>query len=438
VEKKESVEIVVEQTSGVYAEVVIVQVVKNSIMRDLFNNGTVKKFILLSCIISLNLGLSRAQTKEIFQCVDNLHFQLKEMSFDDAINRGYGVKIYDSTLFIFGFMSNSIVKVNLKNQAHERILLESDKEKNHIKVRNIVITKNQIICYDRDNKIITHHNWDGSLLRKIKIGFGMSGYELGYVNSYFEYDNINNHFYLPIEKKSSFTVHKNYRKMLKYYQRDGLIGVFDSEGKLIDRIGQYDSIYHSGYYSYSNHYWFSLDLKGRIYLSQELSPKMWVFPIGTSPQFLNVKGANITKEIDQIPKINKRLNNEEYYSALIQSYRYYQINQLNENLYIRKYVDATIDTTTAIVQIDNNTSKINNQCKAPSVREINQAKILDTRQEYMLLFDSTGNVIYDGNSLFEGYVANQNFEFNNLYFWTSNLSPSEFVLRRYVINLNID
>lgn len=366
------------------------------------------------------------------------NLKLNDLAEPGVFNYGYGIRILDNTLFIFGIRTNKIIKYDLQTKSKVEIELKVENKKHSIEAYNLFITKDEILCFNREKSIVTFHKWDGSYIKQLKFKLYNTGLELGYLNTNFEYDTSSRSFYLPIEKKHSYPNHPKIRKTKKYYTREGLVGKFNSEGKLIDKIGSYDKIYWDSEYNFANKYWFNLDLNSNLIISQQLSPNICIYVNREHSKYLNLVGSNITKTIDEIPQSKKVPNASEYYSALIQSYSYYNTDQISENLYCRKYVDAALDTTKSNITLINPNENKSKVCNKPSEKQINQVKILSEKKEYLIISDSSGNILYDGESLYDGVVASQNLNLKSKLFWSTKLNPSEIFLYLNEIKLSVN
>ncbi len=391
-----------------------------------------QKYFFLTVVTSFFMTIQAYSQYQIdFKLKDSININISELDSNDLFTSGYGIRFIGDFLVVFVLKKNVIFQINLKSKKKGVINLEYRNKA--FSVHRLYLSEEIIIAqnYDKENRFV-HYSWGGEVLKATKIKLFWKKIRIGTPFS-FEYDEVNDLYYLPIERTGyRFS---SLKKCKKYYQREGLIGVFSNKGKLIRKIGSYSPLYHDCMRWYSDKYSFILNSNNKIILSQELEPEISI--IGSqSKKNIKIKENFITKLAADLPRVNYDCNREEYNTAIIESYYYFAPRQLNDSIYIRKYVPSFIDTTTLTSTYDASLVKTNrsNQCLAPSVKEKNQMTIMKNKPKYMQIFNlKTGHVYYDGPSKIYGYLHDQYDNFQKGFIWTIKLTRDSITLYKYLV-----
>ena len=401
----------------------------------IIKSNKLQKVIVLKLILLFFVNFSSSQSEIDFELRDSLTINLNDFDSSDLFDSGYGIKFMDNYLFVFPVGKTVIFKFNLTNEIIEKINLENFNNKDNFTIGNIDISKKIITAINSNGSRINHYSWEGKILKSIKTKLFWNKFNVGALSS-FEYDLTSDLVYLPIELNftESFLI-KKIKKGKKYYQRNGLVGVFDHKGKLIDKIGAYDSLYHNCEFYYADYYSFILNSKHKIILSQQLGPKISVFTLNPETSvFFKYKGKYISEFNSSLTKTNHFFTNTEYNSATIKSYSYYNTKQINDSLYLRKYVIGTADTTQVDSSITDKSLNIKGQCPVLSERELNQLEIIKNKPEYMQVFNlNNGASYYDGPSKINGYISSQNINFQKNIIWSAKLLDDSMSIYQYSI-----
>jgi hypothetical protein len=372
-----------------------------------------------------------------FNLLDSFEINLSSLNTNALLDNGYTTNVYENFFFIFPTEKNCLLKYDLHNKSIGQINLESKGKKDNFKTWKIYLFKDVILAMNFEGNELRKYLWNGKLVSSIKPKLKLSKFLISHFKL-LEYDEKSNLFYVAIRKKfNEDYLDKNIKKAKKYYQRIGLIGVFDSKGKLIKKIGQYDSLYHNSNYYFADFYSFNLNEKGEIILTQQLSPKIKRINVQNNEiNEIELKGKHITKDLSQISKATKKLGNETYNMYQIESFAYYGVKKLTENgIYLRDYQIDYIDTTKSMLTeftYEKSNSKL---CKAMSEREIAQKNFIKNIPQYIQVFNINSSYIYfDSLSPFNGSLYKNA---TSEYVWSGKFKKDNIImLYKYEFNEN--
>ncbi len=366
-----------------------------------------------------SLSVIFSQNDVNFQLVDSFELNINLFNTDGVLDNGYSTNIKNSNLYIFPTEQNCFLKYDLKLKKLERIKLNSKNKRDDFKAWTFDFTNNFIIAMNFDGTELRKYSFNGELIKSIKPKFNFSKFQVSYFNN-FKYDEKNDLFFVAIQKKFNENyLDKSIKKAINYYKRDGLIGVFNKNGKLIKKIGEYDTLYHKASYYYADYYSFIINNKDEILITQQLIPLISIFNLSSNKiEKINMKGAHIQKNHQELFKATEKLSNEQYNSSLIESYGYYKIKQIrNEGIYLRNYQKEIIDTTKSLIEIMPKEKEKSNFCPASSEREVLQKKIINNIPQYLQIFDLEKSLsLYDDLMPFKGNIFFNNNEFDVI--WT--------------------
>lgn len=399
---------------------------------------TIQKFILLILLVIYIPNLSTAQSSIKFELNDSLEININDLGSAHLFEYGYRTKRFNEYLFIYPLYQDSIFKFNLKTKQVSGIKLEKNNKRNHFLISRIDVSKNMISAVNNEGTKINQYTWEGGLLNSIKPKLFWSK-SFASIPQNIEYDPIHDVIYLAIRSKfrESFIVKKK-KKVKKYYARTGLIGAFNSKGKLLAKLGQYDSLYQSNFYLYADRYSFRLNDKNELLLSQELSPKVEVFsvqPEESSTEYI-FKAKHIKKDFSEIQKVTFVQSREEYNTAVIESFHYFSVNQINnENLYYRYYKPSSKDTTGILEVLEDDL--VNGKfCKPLSEKEINQKEILRNMPIYLQVINlKDQKIIYDDLTPFIGWFISNNGDNDINFVWIMEASPKNIKLYQHTFDI---
>ena len=364
--------------------------------------------------------------------LDSVSIRIADITGSEYKDQGYRTRIFDSILIIFINESNDFYKVNLHTQKVEKSSLRKDSKKDSYYAYDYYLSEACISTINYSGSEIRQYDWDGDLRKIIKTKSLFSKYHIKPFSN-IVYDSVKDLFYMPIATKfrEEFILKKT-KKAKEYYSREGLIGAFNSKGKLIEKIGEYDELYQSDFYTHSDRYYFDLSANNEIILSQQLSHTIQI--ISTHKKRIALKGKFIDLDIQDIP-VSKSVQKEDTKENRINSFNYGKISSANNGgLTFRYYKISATDTTTSILDTTTFEDKDLAICKAPTQRELNQEKILKSKKHYVQLFDlNTESVFYDGVFPFEGEYIYSNRYTEAGEIWTGSLTLDEIKLYRYSV-----
>ena len=263
-------------------------------------------FIRLSRQLLVQLGfllmISMCYSQERFEkkMLDSVSIRIADITGSEYKDQGYRTRIFDSILIIFINESNDFYKVNLHTQKVEKSSLRKDSKKDSYYAYDYYLSEACISTINYSGSEIRQYDWDGDLRKIIKTKSLFSKYHIKPFSNII-YDSVKDLFYMPIATKfrEEFILKKT-KKAKEYYSREGLIGAFNSKGKLIEKIGEYDELYQSDFYTHSDRYYFDLSANNEIILSQQLSHTIQI--ISTHKKRIALKGQFIDLDIHNIEK----------------------------------------------------------------------------------------------------------------------------------------
>lgn len=397
----------------------------------LLNKQNLRRFLLTKILLLFFLFNANSQLNLNKSFVDSISINLDSFIGDEFFEYGYNIKLRDSLLLIFPFEKEVFFKFNINTHQIEEISFSNNHKNSYYERRYII--SNKIITCDILKAEIFHFDWEGNLIRKIKLKLFWNKYQIPLFGNFIPTEN--NNYLLPISKRyKGFDKMQSEKELKRYYGRQGLIGVFDDRGKLIKKVGQYDSIYQDRLLKHSDKYYFTLIDKSKIILSQHLSHNLQVIDLETDSLVnLNFKGKHIEKDRGQIPTVESE-NYEDYNSYIIESFHYGSIRTFNKNRMIYRYYQKSYKDTTTNKNLNlPEENKKENLCVPPSQRELNQKQIIKNKELYFQLIDiDKEKVLYDDVFPFRGKYL---YRFNDETIWTGKLSLEEIKLYKYNVVL---
>lgn len=407
-----------------------VQDAKIIIMKKLFNSN-LSKLLLTQITFLFIISKSLCQNNLNFEFIDSISISVNDINEGKSLKNGYQARLFNNLLFVFTYRQNLFYTIDLNNHKVSSYHFEVPSNASQTNIEDYYVTSNTITTINYAGNEIQQFDWNGNLKRKIKPKMFFSKYHIKpFTNLIF--NESANLFYVPIALKfrEQFIISKP-KKAKNYYNRHGLIGVFDNKGKLMGKLGVYDSLYQTDFYTHSDQYYFTLNAENKVILSQQLSHKIQALCFDDR-QEINFKGRYINKLAKEIPT-SKSLNKEEQNTNRILSYNYGKVGVLNSSgLTFRYYKLSSIDTTTFLPVFKTENVDNAEMCKAPNQRELNQNIILNDKNLYLQIIDLKNSKVYFDNLFpFKGNYIYSNINNKKNEIFTGKLTLNEIKLYRY-------
>lgn len=368
------------------------------------------------------------QEKQLqFESVDSTEIQFPEL--EKILAGPNAVKHYNNCIYILKLNTDTLHKFDLATGTHSFVVMDIRQAmKRHFYPENFVIANDEIHLITANNSKILRLNFQGDILDKIKIK-KQHGYTPNYYTSFY-YLVKDKHYILPIVSKVNFKTkdyQKKSKKLLAYYQREGLFGCYDIKGNLIEVYGKYDTIFHQGKIQELDHYEATCN-QTTFVTTQYLSSQVEIISLNSkSSKLIHLPGKNADSLFRTKP-LKKGAPWEVFYNVELESNAYYSLQTLNkDSLFCRTYTVALKDTTTNPITLTPEVPT-KNTCGYRTPRELRQKTLLQSQKTYFQIFDLNGTVLYDGVKPFRGFVLN---DLNTNQLLTALRDKNRLVIYRY-------
>lgn len=362
--------------------------------------------------ISLN---SFSQSKAMrFTLVDSLSIPL---STDEVSNQtGSTLKYYNNSIYYLKHGNSELSVFSLSTKTCKKISLQIENEINTGFVPwDLHVWNNLIYVLSQNGKTVLQLSNDGSLIKKIT--FNTKANYFITERPIMEIDFQNQLFYISVNTKiNRKDFCKNNSKLKKYYTRNGLIRKFDTNGKLLNVFGQYDSIYYSGLHQSQDDYFFRVT-EHDLLLSQQLSSKIDFYNLNSLDHFSRKLKYNKMRKDDLYFTSILNMQTEELNKIDIESLLFHHINVISrDSIFSRTYFLPIKDTSEIYSSTSTTIEKNeNNSCRIISKREWIQTQLMQNKPCHIQFFDKEGNIYFDDIFLFKGtFIFNNNFERENV------------------------
>jgi hypothetical protein len=342
---------------------------------------------------------------------------------------------HNNLLFLLTDESKRLYKIDLQNGSIDSILPSLTNRKSERPILNFELGSNSLFIADSRIDFIREFDFNGNPLGRIRMNRQISRkFVSGREN--LSYNAQRNSIFVNVDESSPerFML-SNPERALNYFRRNDLIVEINRSGKRVNYFGSFDSLYRKNLYFHGMNYSFSMNERGDVILSQELSNelKLYSTPYSEAKEVAQ-KGRYITKDVNELPvTAGPYISNEAYYHHVIGSYQYQNVNFLNNrNLCYRTYVDATTDSTELKIYPVDTQFNTDGKCKAPSLRMLDQLDILKSKKLFVQILDIDNSAkVYDGPFVFMGKFFVPTKDSKSDEFFTYDWKDGVFTLYRY-------
>lgn len=360
----------------------------------------------------------------------------RELNFSGSVSPQISklTKVGDS-IFILKKESRKLYVIDIRNGLFDSIEPVFSKKNSEKTILNFDLGEKSIFLVTSSNDYVDEYNFNGKLLSRIRIN-GQFSRKFVSGRENLSYNANRNSIFVNVDESSPerFMLSKPERA-LNYFRRNDLIVEINRSGEKVNYFGSFDSLYMKNFYFHGMNYNFSVNERGQVVLSQELSNQLKLFSAPYSEaKVVSQKGRYMNKDVNELPvTMRPYASNEVYYQDVIDSYQYQNVKFLNnKNICYRSYTIAAIDSTALKMyptQTLENTSK---KCKAPSLRMLDQLDILKSKKLFVQILDIDNNsIVYDGPFVFMGKFFVPTKDSSSDEFFTYDWKDGVFTLYRY-------